>query len=329
MQSLKSIIFSITVVYSCFSYGEPNLQFLSKDAASEYLSGSDEFISSLSMFDMSARMKTDQVINKEKFLIFVADSTLDWSEYEKTKVTKAYSDIKTELLKRNILLPSDISIILTNGKEEGNAAYTRGNAIILQRDKLSTKTELQRIIAHEMFHIYTRNNHSIKNNLYEIIGFHPVDEFIFPRALSHRKITNPDAPLNNYAIKVEHNDEKLWVAPILFSATNAYIPTKGGEFFDYLQFKLLVLADGNENKLYNPDRPRILDLSQVTGYFEQVGKNTNYIIHPEEILADNFALIMSGRINVQSPEIIEGIEHVIHQSSLNKSMHRTAQSAAR
>jgi hypothetical protein len=39
--------------------------------------------------------------------------------------------------------------------------------------------------------------------------------------------------------------------------------------------------------------------------YEQVGRNTQYIIHPEEIMADNFAeLVMQDR-SVPTPEILQ------------------------
>ncbi|MCJ8315092.1 MAG: hypothetical protein HRU38_18520, partial [Saccharospirillaceae bacterium] len=94
--------------------------------------------------------------------------------------------------------------------------------------------------------------------------------------------------------------------------------------FDYLQFKLLVLDDEKGTELHPTVNSRILDVSQVSGYFEQVGKNTNYIIHPEEILADNFALMVLGIKTIQSPEIIDEIKNVFCQYSLNISSNLTS-----
>jgi hypothetical protein len=52
-------------------------------------------------------------------------------------------------------------------------------------------------------------------------------------------------------------------------------------------------------------------LQQITGFAEQVGKNTDYVIHPEEILADNFALLISAQGDPISPEIIRKMEEVL------------------
>jgi hypothetical protein len=54
-----------------------------------------------------------------------------------------------------------------------------------------------------------------------------------------------------------------------------------------------------------------VDVSNVSGFFEQIGKNTKYIIHPEEILADNFALLFLGNKDVPSPEIIRKMKDVL------------------
>ena len=41
--------------------------------------------------------------------------------------------------------------------------------------------------------------------------------------------------------------------------------------------------------------------------FAQVGRNTNYIIHPEEILAENFVLALEGELEVKDEWVVERI----------------------
>jgi hypothetical protein len=50
---------------------------------------------------------------------------------------------------------------------------------------------------------------------------------------------------------------------------------------------------------------------EVSGFVEQVGQNTDYVIHPEEILADNFALLVIGQQNVPSPEILHKMKAIL------------------
>ena len=47
-------------------------------------------------------------------------------------------------------------------------------------------------------------------------------------------------------------------------------------------------------------------VNQIPNFFTLVGRNTNYIIHPEEILADNFVLMINNK-TAANPEIIEKI----------------------
>jgi hypothetical protein len=55
--------------------------------------------------------------------------------------------------------------------------------------------------------------------------------------------------------------------------------------------------------------PVLLAISEISGFSEQVGRNTGYIIHPEEILADNFSLMVTGR-SVESPEVLRKLREV-------------------
>ena len=93
---------------------------------------------------------------------------------------------------------------------------------------------------------------------------------------------------------------------------------RGGEFFDYLQLKLLLVkttAGSQKAELLLKDgTPQLLDLPQVTAFWEQIGRNTNYIIHPEEILAENFALLMLDQHDVVSPEILEKMRKLLARS---------------
>jgi hypothetical protein len=49
----------------------------------------------------------------------------------------------------------------------------------------------------------------------------------------------------------------------------------------------------------------------VEGFYEQIGRNTGYIIHPEETLANNFVHLMTGKQGLKNPEIPEKIEQLL------------------
>ncbi len=95
---------------------------------------------------------------------------------------------------------------------------------------------------------------------------------------------------------------------MLLARSERYDVKKGGEFFDSMDFRLLVLdeAGGRFRPSVLPDgKPRLLNPAEVPDYLDQIGRNTGYIIHPEEILADNFVLLVNGKSPVKSPRILE------------------------
>ena len=140
-----------------------------------------------------------------------------------------------------------------------------------------------------------------------MIGFKKCGEVEFPSDLKSRKITNPDAPRNDHAIQIRVGGEEVRAVPILFSNAAKYDVNRGGEFFNYLQLSFLQVPRMSSGQ------PVLATPEKVSGFFEQVGRNTNYFIHPEEILADNFALLILDEHNVPSPEILEKMRRILER----------------
>ena len=71
-------------------------------------------------------------------------------------------------------------------------------------------------------------------------------------------------------------------------------------------------ADGKSVKvIHEGATPKLLDVGEVTGFFEQVGKNTSYLIHPEEILADNFVFLVTNKRGLPSPKVVENLGEIL------------------
>jgi len=142
-----------------------------------------------------------------------------------------------------------------------------------------------------------------------------VISYEFPLKLKSRKLTNPDAPRNDHGIRLQVEGKARWAIPILFSNAETYNVERGGEFFNYLQFQFLLVNRIDNSSPFTPtydsQKPSLVGLQQVSGFFEQVGKNTRYIIHPEEILADNFALLVLQEDNLASPDIIRKLTEIL------------------
>lgn len=276
------------------------VRFASVREAAEILGRKDDFIERLSAFDRSARMKTDRSVAESQFLKFVEGNALPWSESEKAKIETAIAGIRPALDALPLSLPKLITFVKTTGAEEGRAFYTRDSAIMMPEKETDEADAglLKKTIAHELFHILTRGNPVLRERLYESIGFTKCNEVEFPFELKSRKITNPDAPRNDHAIRVRIREQEVRAVPILFSNAVKYDVNRGGEFFNYLVLSFMQ-APGT-----TATQPILATPEEISGFFEQVGRNTNYVIHPEEILADNFALLILDEHNVPSPEII-------------------------
>ncbi len=289
----------------------------------QVLTTRDDFVQRMSPFDRAVRMKTDREVSEKEFIDFVGRNVLAWAENEKQKVKSAFQGIRARLAMVSMLFPKTIYLINTLGNEEGGAAYTRVNALVFPKSMLATDTRtIQKLICHEIFHIMSRANPSLRERLYETIGFTKCNEIKFPIGLQSRKITNPDAPKNDHCIRVRVAGKSVWAVPILFSITENYDVARGGEFFEYLQFQFLLVKRDAESffvkPLYDGSQPRLAGMKEISGFIEQVGMNTRYIIHPEEILADNFSLLVLEESNVPSPEILRKLEEVLATAQIAK-----------
>ena len=286
-----------------------NLVFASVEEGTTILTARDAFTERLSEFDRSSRMKTEKAVSPTQLRVFVASQVRPWTAAEIATISRIIAPLRARLDSMSLPLPDTTYIVKTTGNEEGNAAYTRGPAIVLPQTMIGDDPDaLRAVIIHELFHVMTRNSPALRDRLYKTIGFFPSGEVLLPPSMRHRILTNPDAPVSEHAILVNLVGKPVWGVPILYSATESYDTRQKGEFFDYMVFKLLIVDLDTSGVTpvtrYNTDSPRIVDVSDVTGFFEQIGRNTGYIIHPEEILADNFAMLVDGYVAARSPEIL-------------------------
>ena len=295
----------------------PAFTFASAAQAKAILTARDEFVQRMSPFDRGARLKTDADVNEAAYLAFAGAQATTWSDAEKAPVQAVLADLNPRLAVLPLPWPATVLIVKTTGQEEGGAPYTRANAIILPEGTLkrATKAELQAILTHELFHILSRKNPALKEKLYAAIGFKPCGEVPFPTLLKSRKITNPDAPKNDHCIRVSFAGEPAWAIPLLFASSERYSPERGGEFFAYLEFSFLRIEGGDEEPpakaTYDNQQLQLVPPQAIIGFTEQVGRNTEYIIHPEEILADNFSLLIAQDKAVTSPDVLRKIQAVL------------------
>ncbi len=288
--------------------------FATVEEARSVLSNRDDFAQAVSPFDRQARLQAAEPVSLDYWLAFNAAQAKPWSEEEQAKVSTALAKLRPKLEKYRLPLPEQILLVRTTGKEEAGAAYTRQTAIILPDGVLqSDEDKLERLLAHELFHVLSRHDADLRRRLYAIVGFEPMDEIELPAEWNARRITNPDAPRVDSRITLAFAGESVVAAPVLFATPAEFDAEAGGSLFKHLTFRLLVLEQAGDRwapKLEN-GQPVFLDPREQSDYARQIGGNTGYIIHPDEILADNFVLLVRGEREVKTPRILEAMGAVL------------------
>ena len=271
--------------------------------ASDELSRVDLFINTMSIFDLQARLNIDDIFDRDKliklYIKFINDSIMNWSEELIKKMENSINELNKYQNLHLFSFPKIIYIICTNGKNESGAAHCRNMNLILMPiskildsvpkiRKLASGAEWNNTLIHELFHIWSRNNIELKEKLYKLISYNKIPNNIeLPDDLKDLKITNPDAPIIDYYIKLNNQ----YLAPILV-ASEKFIKNKKDSFFDYLQISFIILDND-----FKSTGKLVPFKDYETELYEHIGKNTEYIIHPEETLADNFVLIIKDYIN--------------------------------
>jgi hypothetical protein len=262
-------------------------------------------------------------VSVDEYLKFAAGEAVDWKDANRRKIAAAIEKVRERLRSWKLPFPSPILLVQTTGKEEGRAAYCRQNAIVLPANIVADRhgESLERLLVHELFHILSSHNAVLRERLYAVVGFSACGEIELPDDLAVRKITNPDAPTIAHRVAVEVDGQPVDAVPILLAPDGKYDAASGREFFAFMQFRLLAVAKNEEGR-YAPrirdGKPWLIDPAATPSYHAKIGRNTGYIIHPEEIVADNFVLVVFGDENVKSPGIVTAVRDILRTATIDE-----------
>ena len=305
---MKTKTFGFLLACLCFSlpsFSQVNLHFCDKQEAREKLGSEDITTRQWSTFDYEARLGRKGG-TKQELLQFITEQALDWNKDAKAKLEKAADVLNGEIKKEgyNLPIPSVINLLTTTMAEEGGAGgYTRDKYIVVEDHLDKAKQEwVNTLLAHELFHVLTRNNPEFRRDMYKLIGFTVTDEELaYPADLADRRISNPDVNrFDSYATFTINGQPQDCTMAIFASK-----PYDGGSFFEYIQIGLLAMKDG---KLVQKDGKSVIySIGDAADFFDQVGKNTDYVINPEEILAENFSMVLTGKGKVPSQWLYDQI----------------------
>ena len=295
-------------------YGATQVRFATAAESRQLLGTRDAFVAAMSPYDRSARTGRREAVAEAEFLEFAAGQALDWQPAEIAKLSLAFAKLSELLRPLQLPLPREVLLVKTTGREEAGLPYTRANAIVMPEPHLNADAgEIDRLVTHELFHVISRHAPQRRDALYAIVGFRDCGPLTWPPELEARRITNPDAPENRYCITLQRGGAPLTFYPVQFAQEDSFDPTLPGTYLERMVFRLLAVMGSGTHWIAGRTGQALvlLDPDSVLEYFSAIGLNTRYIIHPEEILADNFILLVRGERKVRTPRILDELERVL------------------
>ena len=289
-----------------------NIVYASKERGAQILAEKDDYLMAMSPMDRALRMHSNVEVSIDDFTKFVSQFSLDWKPAEKEILDSIFTELRPKFMDLKLHFPDTVFMVKTTGEDEGYSAYTRMNAIFIPDRYFggAGTEEISHTVTHELFHILTRNNPEYVDDLYAVINFHKCNEIEFPESLKDKRGTNPDAPYNNHYVRLDNEGDSIDVVPILYFDCELKDVSKDGFFLMFLKSGLMQIEKekGEYHPKYVDDKPVIYEFLELFSYFDAIGDNTGYIIHPEEILAENFVLVVDGNYGVSNPEIVEQLK---------------------
>lgn len=176
-------------------------------------------------------------------------------------------------------LTNEVTVVLTTMREEfGASGYTRGSVVFLGVEAVDCMPprSLDNLLAHELFHVISRQNQEFRRKMYSAIGFTLCEEPKFSDEVRSGILANPD--VEKYDCKATFTiDGKPVEATIITFIPDRHVRGR------------LVLSTVHPAIVPLGEPGRVVSVEDVPDFEKVVGRNTGYVIAAEECIADNFA----------------------------------------
>lgn len=291
-----------------FDFGNCKIELPDSTEAAAIVGEEDAYTKALNRFDLTARIGGS---TGSDYVKDAMHNVRNWQPEEQLALKKSFDAIAAFLKNNNIKLnlPASIRLIKTTAAEDfGAEGYTRSNNILLNTNAGPLDVH---IVAHELFHVYSRYNAAVRDALYANIGFRKCNPIAYTAALQGRTITNPDCPVAEHYVRLDDKGQQKDFILILYSDKDVQ---PRASMNDFLKIGLLEVAgpDNAKKPVITNGKPAVYEVTAVEDIFNKVGTNTSYLLHPEEICAEHFAALVSGR-KVPQPEYLERMKQVLQR----------------
>ena len=291
--------------------GSSAIHFASASQGRAVLGADDDWVAATSAFHRSATLGVSTPVSREQLRGFCADAVLPWSTPLERRWRKALASLAPRFNELRVPLPPEVLLIHSNGRDAANTPYTRQNAVVLPVAAMPDDDARSDafVLSHELFHVVSRHASALATTLYALIGFEPAAPLQWPAEWLELRIANPDATHDRHLMHTTLNGRAVALMPLLVARRAELKP--GETFFDVLDVRLLEVNVGDATLPVRRDGQPVWHAPEaVPEYLARLGGNTEYIFHPEETMADNFALLVSGR-PVPNPGLLKRIEAVL------------------
>lgn len=281
------------------------------DEAKRLVAAEDSYTRNRSRFDVVSRLQNSGG-TVEELTAMMLDGVRTWSSDDAALIDSLVSSINDTIRKYGFKLPLPKEIVLVKStlEDEGGAiGYTRSSWIALS-DKFSAQMsalERRDLLLHELFHVLTRNSLDFKRKMYATIGFTVTDEELeYPADFKDRRISNPDVDRYDSYATFTVNGKPQKCAMLLYATR----PYDKGTFFSYLGIGFIPY-DENMRPVQKDGATVVYSYKEIDNLYDKIGRNTPYIINPEEILADNFVIAFNNKSLVHTPELRDSIRALL------------------
>lgn len=303
---LKKILGAVLVsvclaAASASAQSPPQVVVASQQQGAAAISAPDEYMIAVTAGDVSIWLRRPgSGRDVDALTQYLAANVLPWSAEERARLDAMIARVAPRLLGLAPWLPERVQIARFRTESSSGADFTRGSTIFFSGLKPTDEAMDERFF-HELFHVLSRNNSARRDELYAIVGFQRCTPLVLDDALRARVLTNPDAPIVEYASQVSIDGHIVWATPLMVADISRY--TARSDLFDHVELRFMQLQR-DPHGVCVADASVALTQEQLGGaVIARAGGNTAYVLHPEELVAANFAQMMMGRRDAPSPEI--------------------------
>ena len=270
----------------------PTFVFADAAQGSEILGTRDDYVRATSPLERKAKLKTTEAVDEDRFLQHMRGATLEWSAEQRENLASIILPLTKFLSGVRWKMPERILMVHSGPALEDGFPHTRANAIVIPtRYYQKGPYTMMYLLSHETFHILSRQNPELREALYAAIGFQRCDSVVVPSEIAALRVTNPDSVESRHTIPVRYRGQPVEALPYI-RFPSADIDPRQGFMKQVKVLWLLTDRKGGECRARSGPEASV-DPDQLEGLYDRVGRNTDYLFHPEEILADNFAQLFA------------------------------------